>query len=217
MPSASPSYETLSHSVCQDYAVHGRSKVTFDGRQSTIRNGDVGLYPGTSITSAVYPNYVDGGPIYAASETFAETVTANHDAFMEVRADGVNITDEIGGSIFTPGTYRSASAFNVAVNTIVTLDGEDEPNPTFLFQAVTALTVGANVHFLLINGARFENVFWALGTAATLGAYVTLPGSILAGTSITFGEGSELKGCALAQVAVTFESGGFVTSGSYVY
>jgi hypothetical protein len=217
MPSTSPSYETLSHSVCQDYAVHGRITVSFDGLQSTIRNGDVGLYPGTTpattIYSAVYPNYVDGGPIYAASETFADSVTANHDAFLEVRVDGVSISNEIGGLTFTPGTYRSADTLSVAVSTIVTLDGNNETNPIFLFQAPTALTVGSNVHFILKNGARFENIFWTLGSAATLGAYATLPGSIMAGKSITFGEGSELIGCALAQESVTFESGGYVTSG----
>jgi hypothetical protein len=213
MPSSSPSYETFSHAVCGDYAVHARTTVTFDGAQSTIRNGDVGLFPGTSITYVEFPNFLNGGPIYAASEAFADSVTANHVAFLEVRADGVSIPNEIGGLTFTPGTYRSADAIGVAVNTNVTLDGNNETNPVFLFQAPTALTVAANVDFILMNGARFENIFWALGSSATLGTYITLPGSILAGKSITFGEGAELKGCALAQVAVTFESGGYVTSG----
>jgi hypothetical protein len=219
MPSSSPSYETFSHAVCGDYAVHARETIRFDGLQSTIHSGDVGLYPGTTpattIYSAVDPNYVDGGPIYAASEAFADSVTANHAAFLEFRADGVNITNEIGGVTFTPGTYRSADAIGAAVNTIVTLDGNNETNPVFLFQAPTAMTIGSNVDFILKNGARVENIFWVLGAAATLGAYITLPGSILAGTSITFGEGAGLNGCALAQESVTFESKGFMTSGKY--
>jgi hypothetical protein len=217
MPSSAPSLETLSHLICGDYAVHARKTVRFDSAQSTINNGDVGLYPGTTPTttiySAVYPNYVDGGPIYAASASFADSVTANHAAFLEVRADGVNITNEIGGVTFTPGTYRSADAIGAAVNTIVTLDGNNETFPVFLFQAPTAMTIASNVDFIMKNGATFDNIFWVLGTAATLGAYITLPGSILAGESVTLGEGAEVKGCVLAQKSVTFESKGTVTSG----
>jgi hypothetical protein len=216
MPSASPSYETLSHSVCQDYAVHARSIITFKGIQSTIRNGDVGISPGISITSDVYPNYVDGGPIYAASASFAAFTLANHGAFLAVQADGVDIPSEIGGLTFTPGTYRSGSTFLIAENTVVTLDGENEPNPTFLFQAVTALTVSDNVYFILINGATFENVSWVLGTAATLRANSTIPGSILAGSAITLESNAVLNGCALAQTAVNFVSGGSVISGRRV-
>jgi hypothetical protein len=166
----------------------------------------------------VYPNFLEAGTglIYTASAAKADEVTANHVAFMLPRSDGVNITSELGGLTFTPGTYRSVSTLNVVAGTFVTLDGLNEPNPTFLFQAEKALTTAANAKFVLINGARTENVFWALGTAATLGANSTTPGSLLTGTSVTFGTGSELLGCALAQVTVTFASGGFVTSGKRV-
>jgi hypothetical protein len=210
MPSAPPSIETLSQSVCQDYAIHARTTVTFAGTVTTIRNGNVGLFPGTSITGV--PNYVNGGPIYAPSTAFAGLVSLNHAAYMLARPDGVNIsnTTEIGGSIFTPGTYRSDT--NIAISSVVTLDGLNEANPTFLFQAGTALTSLANVYFILINGAKPQNIFWALGGLASLAANTTLPGSILAGAHIALAEGSELLGCALAQTAVTF-SGGAVTSG----
>jgi hypothetical protein len=174
------------------------------------------MSPGTSITSVVYPNYVDGGPIYAASASFADSTLADHVAYLTVRPDGVAIPSEIGGLTFTPGTYRATTTLTIAVNTIVTLDGENEPNPTFLFQATTALTAYDNVYFILINGARFENVGWVLGSAANLHANSTIPGSILAGTAINFGENSVLNGCALSQTAVTFDGGGSVISGRRV-
>jgi hypothetical protein len=217
MPSSAPTYDTLSHILCQDYAVHARGKVAFDGAQSTIHSGDVGLFnpdPAATIYNANPTIYLDGGPVYAASESFANSVTANLAVFLALPGNTTAV--EIGGTTFLPGTYRSSGALNIAVNTVVTLDGNNETNPTFIFISPTeALTVGANVNFILKDGARFENIFWVLGTAATLGAYITLPGSILAGTSITFGEGSGLEGCALAQVSVTFEASGFVTSGKY--
>jgi hypothetical protein len=176
----------------------------------------VGISPGVSITSTVYPNYVDGGPIYAASASFAGSTLTNYNAYYTVRTDGVNVLSDIGGLTFTPGTYRAATTLNIAIGTIVTLDGENEINPTFLFQAGTSLTAADNVYFILINGARFENVCWVLGTAANLKANSTIPGSILAGTAINFGINTVLNGCALAQTAVTFDGGGSVISGRRV-
>ncbi|KAJ1472608.1 SRCR-like domain-containing protein, partial [Baffinella frigidus] len=66
----------------------------------------------------------------------------------------------------------------------------------------------ASTSFRLINGARADNVIWALGTAATLGANSVLEGSILAGSAITVGTNAQIHGCALAQTAVTFETAG---------
>jgi hypothetical protein len=122
---------------------------------------------------------------------------------------------EIGGLTFIPGTYRSDSAINFAHGTVVTLDGGNEPNPEFLFIAGSTLVTAADTYFNLINGAKSENVLWALGTAATLGARSVVEGSIMAGTAITFGTNSELHGCALAQSAVTFESEGSVVLNHY--
>jgi len=116
----------------------------------------------------------------------------------------------IGGLTFIQGTYRSDCAINFAHGTVVTLDGVNAPNPEFLFIAGSTLVTAADTSFNLINGAKAENILWALGTAATLGARSVVEGSILAGTAITFGTNSELHGCALAQSAVTFESGGSV-------
>ncbi|OEU19235.1 hypothetical protein FRACYDRAFT_163995, partial [Fragilariopsis cylindrus CCMP1102] len=112
----------------------------------------------------------------------------------------------IGGMRFTPGIYRSDSAINFAHGTVVTLDGNGEANPEFIFIAGSTLVTAADTYFDLQNGAKAENVVWALGTAATLGARSHVAGSIMAGTAITFGTRSELHGCALAQSAVTFES-----------
>jgi hypothetical protein len=99
---------------------------------------------------------------------------------------------------------------------VVTLDGRNEPNPVFLFQAGSTLVTAANSQFDLINGAKAENVYWALGTAATLGADSVLEGSVLAGTAITVGTNAEVRGCVLAQSAVTFESGGSIKLNHYV-
>jgi hypothetical protein len=212
-PSSAPSYESVSHGLCENFAVHARTTVTFDGVMTTISDGDVSVSPGTSITGDYR---IDGGEIVADSSDFAASVLAAHDAAMETRPDAKPMDIEIGGRTFTPGTYHSGSAINFAHGTVVTLDGNDDPHPVFLFQAESTLVTAADTSFVLINGAKAENVLWVLGTAATLGARSVVEGSILAGTAITFGTKSELRGCALAQSAVTFESEGTVNLMHYI-
>jgi hypothetical protein len=181
---------------------------------STIDGGDAGVSPGTSITGDY--RFKDGtGRVVLESSAFAASVLVAYAVAMEVRREGRAMAIEIGGLTFTPGTYRSNSAINFAYGTVVTLDGLWQQNPVFLFQAGSTLVTAANSKFVLINGAKAENVYWALGTAATLGANSVLEGSILAGTAITFGTKSVLHGCALAQSAVTFESGGSIVKNHY--
>jgi hypothetical protein len=217
-PSSAPSFESISHDVCENFAVHARTTVTFAGAMSTVHGGDMGVSPGTSITGS-YTFDGEGqhaGGMVLDSSDFAASVLVAHAAAMEVRADENAMEIEIGGLTFTPGTYRSGSAINFAYGTVVTLDGLNATNPVFLFQAGSTLVTAADTSFILKNGAKAENVYWALGAAATLGANSVLEGSILAGTAITFGTKSALHGCALAQSAVTFESEGSVEPNHYI-
>jgi hypothetical protein len=196
--------------VCENFAVHARTTVTFDGVVTKIHSGDVSVSPGTSITGSLQ---LEDGQIVMDSADFAASVLAAHADAMEEPSVPMDI--EIGGKTFTPGTYRSDSAINFAYGTVVTLDGMNDPNPVFLFQAGSKLETAADTHFILKNGAKAENVFWALGTAATLGANSVVEGSILAGAAIKFGTQSELHGCALAQAAVIFASEGSIGLNHY--
>jgi hypothetical protein len=202
--SPSSTDESTSHSVCGNFLVHARTTVTFGGVQSTIDSGDVGVSPGTAITGN--PKFERGGEVVDGSAVFAASVLVAHTAAMATSPDWTTAATEIGGQTFTHGTHHFASAINIAVGTTVTLDGPGD----YLFIAGSTLVTAADTTFILTNGAQAENVLWALGTAATLGARSVVEGSILAGTAITFGAQSELRGCALAQSAVTFESAGSV-------
>ena len=192
-PSSQPSFESVSHRVCGNFAVHARTTVTFDGVTSTIHHGDVGVSPGTSVTGAFkFDNgddsssvMIDEGELVDDSAAFALKVLDAHNEAMDAQSEHMEI--EIGGLTFTPGNYRSDSAINFAHGTVVTLDGLNDPNPVFLFIAGSTLVTAADTTFILKNGAKAENVYWALGAAATLGANSVLEGSILAGTTITFG------------------------------
>jgi hypothetical protein len=120
-----------------------------------------------------------------------------------IRYDAMPILNpEIGGSTFTPGTWRSGTITTVA-GTTVTLDGQGDRNSKFLFQAATTMNVGASCNIVLINKARVENVVWAVGTTFTSGANVDFKGSIMAGTAVTFGANTVFAGSILALTAVT--------------
>ncbi|OEU12070.1 hypothetical protein FRACYDRAFT_244306 [Fragilariopsis cylindrus CCMP1102] len=203
--------------MCGNFAVHAPTTVTFACVKSTIQDGDVGVYPGTSITGSHLFVNGGGGGIVLNSPAFADHVVDSHASAMEGNygTSETAIEIEIGGMTFLPGIYLSGSAINFAHSNVVTLDGNNEANPEFTFIAGSTLVTAADTNFDLKNGAKAENVAWVLGTAATLGARSHVPGSIMAGTAITFGTNSKLYGCALAQSAVTFGSGGSVAIDHY--
>jgi hypothetical protein len=180
--------------------------------QSTIKGGDVRVSPGTAITGVpLHTSFIDSA---TANTDYAAEAVSDHANFMstegKVYIQQWGSTRELGGMTFKPGTYRAGTAFNVAYGTEVILDAENVADAEFIFIAGTTLVTAAGTEVKLINGAKAENIIWALGTAATLGAGSIVEGSILAGTAITFGAGSKLHGCAIAQSAVTFESAGTV-------
>jgi hypothetical protein len=203
--------EPSSKSVCEDFAVHADKKVSFNEGTLVIKGGDVGVSSGTFVTEV--PTFETWGQVRNDDTGFAARVLAAHGAML-VKPGAQAMLIEMTGLEFKAGTYRSASAINFAAGKVTlnatTLDGQDDPNAKFLFQAGTTLTTAANTYFELVGGARAENVLWVLGTAATLGANSTLEGSILAGTAITFGTKAKQHGCALAQTFVSFPGEGSV-------
>jgi len=116
----------------------------------------------------------------------------------------INMDAEIGGTMFTPGTYTHGSAINIGlVNPIVTLDGEGDENAVFIFIAGSSLTTCASSQIVLQNGAKAENVFWVLGTSLIMGANSIMTGTFLAGSAVTIGENGKIWGRVIAQTAVT--------------
>jgi hypothetical protein len=92
------------------------------------------------------------------------------------------------------------------------LDGQNQQDPVFIFQATNTLATAASTKFILVNGAKAENILWAVGAAATTGASSVLEGSILAGAAITLGAGAEVRGCVLAVAAAGFGAGSSVNA-----
>jgi hypothetical protein len=115
------------------------------------------------------------------------------------------IVADIGGQTLTPGVYNSGSS--IGLTGTVTLDGRGNANAVFVFQAGSTLTTASASQVKLINGTQACNVFWQVGSSATLGTFSSFRGSILALTSITVTTGVTVEGRLHAQNgAVTLDT-----------
>ncbi|MFZ1730939.1 MAG: ice-binding family protein [Bacteroidota bacterium] len=91
---------------------------------------------------------------------------------------------ELGALTLGPGVYNANNG-DFGINGTLTLDGQSNTNAVFIFQMASTLITAASSQVVLISCARWSNIFWQVGSSATLGANSTLEGSILANVSIT--------------------------------
>jgi len=189
------------------FAVLGASTVTNTG-PSTIF-GDVGVAPGTAITGFP-PGQVSFGSIHS-NNAFANSAQA--DALIAYNqlaglASTMDLTGmDLGGMVLTPGVYTfSSSAFLTGK---LTLDGLGQTNPLFVFQMGTTLITASNAEVNFING-NFDtsnDVYWQVGSSATLGTNTNFIGTIIADQSATLTTGASLEGRVIAlNGAVTLDS-----------
>ena len=143
-----------------------------------------------------------------AVQAQADLATAYNDAFG--RAGATLSAGELGGHTLTPGLYKSSPQATFAITAgDLTLDAQGNPNAVWIFQIGSTLTVGAAGEprqVILTGGAQACNIFWQVGTSATLWNNSVFKGNILAFTSITLYPGVTMDGSALAQTgAVTYD------------
>jgi len=106
---------------------------------------------------------------------------------------------DIGGLTLPPGLYKFGAGKTAFINTDVTLNGG--PNDVWIFQCAVDLEVAVSAHVILTGGAQPNNIFWQVGTSATLFSSSVFQGTIMADQSITMGTSSTIVGRALASVA----------------
>ena len=181
--------------TADSFAVLAGSTITSTG-PSTV-NGDLGLSPGSAVTG-FGPGVVNGTTHAAnavALQAQSDLTAAYDDA--AARIPPVAAPADLGGLTLTPGIYRNASS--LALTGALTLDAQGDPNALFVFQAGSTLTTASASQVRLVNGAQACNVFWKVGSSATLGTSTRLAGNILALTSISMNDGVTLNGRALAR------------------
>ena len=187
------------------FSVLAASTVTSTG--GTTVNGDLGLSPGTAVTG--FPPGIVNGTIHAGDPAAAlaqvDLTSAYNDAAGRT-VGAIGVAGNLGGQTLAPGLYKSTSSLEISSGDL-TLDALGDPNAIFIFQMASTLTTTSGRQVILSGGAKAANVFWQVGSSATLGTTSVFKGNILAFASITVTTGAAVEGRLLARSgAVTLDS-----------
>ena len=174
-------------------------------------NADIGLSPGGAVVLGTPPCVVTGTQhITDATAAQAQSdLTAAYNTLVGLPCGTVVGTADIGNSTRAPGVYCSGST--IGVTGTLTLDALGDPNAVWVFQAGSGLTGVGTI--ALINGAQAKNVYWQVGSSASIGTGSNWKGNILSLASITLNDNVTLIGRALARSAgaVTLGTGDTIT------
>ena len=190
---------TVDLSCAANFAILAGSTVTNTG-PTLIVNGDLGLSPGSAVTGFP-PGNVVGGSIrindVAANAAKGCLTAAYNDAAGRTTAP-ILISGNLGGRTLAPGLYKSSSTLEISSGDLV-LDGAADA--VWIFQIASSLTTSPARRVTLTGGALARNVFWQIGTSATLGTDSLFQGTLMADQSITLNTGAILNGRALTRIA----------------
>jgi len=193
-----------------NYAVLGGSTVT--NTNNTTLEGSLGLWPGTSITGfppgiVVAPGTTE--PTTAAAQQAQSDLTV---AYVDAagRPVGATTQADLANRTLVAGVYSGPSKGALSLTGPLVLDGMGDRNAVFIFQTDSTLITASSSTVTLMNGAQECNVFWQVGSSATLGTDSVFVGNIMALTSITVNNGVTVRGRALARNgAVTLDNDTF--------
>jgi len=173
----------------QDFGVLAASTITNTG--GSVITGDLGLSPGTSVTG--FPPGTVTGTQHITDAAAAAAQTDATVAFVALAAltPSTDLTGQnLGGLTLPPGNYHFTSSAQLTGT--LTLDAAGDPGATWVFQIGSTLTTASASAVALINGAVAANVFWQVGSSATLGTTTTFKGTIIAQASITANNGASV-------------------------
>lgn len=190
--------------TADNFSVLAGSTITNTG--SSVITGDLGLSPGTAVTG--FPPGTISGTQHIANATAVQAqndlTTAYNNAAGQTPV--ATVPTELGGTTKTAGIYGS-SAGTFGITGTLTLDAQGDSSAVFIFKTASTLTTAGASNIVLANGAQACNVFWQVGSSATLGANSTFKGNILALTSATLTTGANVEGRVLARNgAVTLDT-----------
>ncbi len=188
--SANAAVAPLNLGVASTYGVLASAAFTSATPSAVIgtAGGDIGY------TSAFTGTVAHTGSLYTGSAT--TIALTNAATALADNRSGTATPVELGvGRVITPGAYFGGT---LEVNGTLTLDGQGDPASVFIFRAASTLVTGVSSTVKLINGARACNVYWQLGSAATLGTNSKMSGHVIAQSSISTGAGTSVAGQLIA-------------------
>ena len=186
--------QTIVLGTASNFTVIGGASITNTGL--TVISGASGGIAGTGTITGFPPGIVTGGSIHvndaAAIQAKADATTA-YNQLVALTFTSDLTGQNLAGLNLQPGVfkYNDAAAFTSGV---LTLDGMNQANPLFVFQIGSTLTSSGTVSFNFINGATANNLWFQVGSSATLGSGASFAGTIIASASDTLDTGASLNG-----------------------
>ncbi|MEO6713350.1 MAG: ice-binding family protein [Mycobacteriales bacterium] len=189
--------------TAESFAVLAGTGITNTG--PTTINGDIGSFPTPTITgvASITLTGANHGGDAVTQGAQGDLVTAYNNAAGQ--GPSIAVAADLGGQTLVAGVYNSASSLGLTGDVILNAAGD--PNAVFIFQAGSTLTTASSSRVVLSNGAQACNVFWQIGSSATLGTASTMRGTVMALTSISATTGAIVEGRLLARNgAVTLDT-----------
>jgi hypothetical protein len=163
----------------------------------TTITGDLGIHPADAVTG--FPPGTVSGTIHTADAVALQAKSDLVIAYDDAAGRTATATHgTLGGLTLVAGVYN-AGGTTLDLTGTLTLDGQDDPNAVWIFQATSDLVTASSSTVRFVNGGQACKVFWQVTSSATLGSGSTFEGTILALTSITMADGVALHGRALAR------------------
>ena len=194
--------QTIPLGTATGFGVIAAQAITSTG--ATIISGDLGIHPNnaSSVTGFSFST-PPGTGIVTGTPHFADAValTAKNDGLAAYnmaasRPCTTTISGDLGGRTLTPGVYCSASSMGLTGT--LTLDAQGDSNAVFIFQIGSTLTTASASQVRMINGGQSCNIFWQIGSSATMGTGSSFLGNVLASSSITMTTGTNSTGRLIA-------------------
>lgn len=183
------------------FVVLGGAGVTNTG--PSVLNGDLGVSPGTSLSGFGLPAVVNGATHNnngVAAQAQLDLATAYDVAAGQPVLPANDLTGtDLGNRTLTSGAYRYSSSAQLTGP--LTLDAEGDPNAQFVFEIGSTLTTASASSVVLINGASPCNVYWQVGSSATLGTTTAFQGNLMTLADISLNDGATVIGRLLARTA----------------
>jgi cytoskeletal protein CcmA (bactofilin family) len=197
------------------FAVLAASTVTNTGASAI--SGDLGLSPGTSVTG--FPPGMLAGTQYVADPASAQAqldLTAAYNDAAARTVGAITLAGNLGGMTLAPGLYKSTSSLEISSGDL-TLDAKGDASAVYIFQMGSTLVTTVGRKVILAGGAQAANIYWQVGSSATLGVSSVFKGTIMAMASITATTGASVEGRLLARTAaVTLDDNSILRTAAVV-